>query len=133
MNLTELRTTIAGALETVDPDWTVHPAPVDAAQPPAFMLSWAEPWLTPASWCQSYAAVDVIAIAARLEPDAQYETLEAMVAGAYGALAVVDLTPVGTSTPAPMELAQVTYLTARMHVRNPVAVPTTAVATGRFG
>lgn len=136
MNLTQLREAVAAALDGVSDEWTVHPTLVDAAQPPAFMVTWVEPWLAPASFCESYAELDVIAVAGRLAPDEQYETLEAMVAGVYNALATVDLAPRGTSAPYPMELAQVTYLAARVHVRQPVELVTTVqpvTATGRFG
>lgn len=123
MNLTTLRTAVATALDTVDPDTVVHSAPVDAVQPPCYVLQWADPWLTPASWCQSFAALEVIAVAARLEPDAQYETLETLITGAYAALNTARLTPTTTSTPLPLEIGSVTYLTARLAVREPVDIP----------
>lgn len=138
MTLTGLRSAVAVALDTVeevnDQAVTTHAGPVDAAQPPAYVLEWAEPWLRPASYCQSYAQLDVLVIAPRLEPEDQYATLEGMVAAAYVALAAVDLAPAGASAPYPLEVASVSYIGARLHVRQPVELNAPVpVAQRRFG
>lgn len=125
MTLTELRAAAAAALDGLDEDWAVHAAPVDALTPPAFVLEWSDPWLLPAGYCQSTAALDVVVVAARLEPDAQYDTLDAMVGAAYAALAAARLTPAQTSAPLPLDVAQVNYLSARLLIRQPVDVPGT--------
>ena len=49
MNLTGFRESVAQVLaampEVTAGEWTVHPLPVDALEPPAFMLSWGpDPW-----------------------------------------------------------------------------------------
>jgi hypothetical protein len=124
VTLGELRLAVADALDGLDPDWMVHPAPVDALTPPAFMLVWGDPtgiWLTPASFCSSYAQLEVVAVAARLEPDANYETLEAMVTLANGVLNRFAVAQ--TSAPGPFEIGQITYLAARILITQPVDIP----------
>lgn len=126
MNLGELRTLAADTLDGLNPDWTVHPGPVDAVQPPAFMLVWAdraEPWLTPATWCQSYAQLDVIVVAGRLEPESNFATLEAMVAEGWVALTAAGVTVAATTAPAGFEVGQITYLASRILVRQTVDIP----------
>lgn len=89
------------------------------------MLVWAEPWLTPATACTSYARLDVICVAARLEPEANYPTLEALAAAANTALETAGFRAAQTSAPGPFEIAQVTYLAARVQVRQPVSLTAT--------
>lgn len=125
--LTVLRQSVAAALavipEVVAGDWTVIDTPVDAVEPPAYLIQWGpDPWLTVSSFCTDTAQLEVVAVAARLEPEANYPILEAMVEGAYTALVVARLRPYQTFAPAPFEVAQVTYLAARLQIRRPVTI-----------
>lgn len=125
MNLGGLRTAVAAALATI-PDveaggWTVLDVPVDAIEPPAYVLQWGpDPWRYVDTVCTDTAQLEVIAVAARLTPEANYPTLEAMVDQATAALVTARLRPYQTLAPGPLEVAQITYLTARIQIRHPV-------------
>lgn len=126
MNSGELRTAVADVLagipEVAGGDWTVHPVPVDAIEPPAFVLQWnPAPWRTRATVCTDTAQLEVLAVAARLTPEGEnYPTLERMVDAANVELATARLRPYQTLPPAALEIAGVAYLAARIHIRRPV-------------
>lgn len=122
MNLGALRTDIGDALGGLDADWIVHDAPVDALSPPAFVLVWSDPWLLPLTSCYARAALDVLVVSARMEPEANYSTLESMVAAATVALTDAGYPPLQTGAPGPLDVAQITYLAARMLIRHPVTL-----------
>ena len=117
MNATAFRDAVATALTDLDPDWSVHPAPVDAVAPPAYLLAWADPWLLPSTYCVDDAFLNVVCVAARMEPEANYPTVEEMIRRARVALAGAGFAYVQTSPPGPFDIAQVTYLAARLRVR----------------
>jgi hypothetical protein len=123
--LTDLREQVAAALavipEVAAGDWTVLPSPVDAVEPPAYVVQWGpDPWRTVDTMCTDTAQLEVIAVAARLEPEANYPILEAMVDAATAALMTARLRPKQTLAPGPFEVAQITYLAARLQLRQPV-------------
>lgn len=126
MNLGELRTAVADVLAGISEvdagDWTVHPVPVDAIDPPAFVLQWnPAPWRSIASVCTDTAQLEVLAVAARLTPEGEnYPTLERMVDAANTELATARLRPFQTLPPAPLEIAGIAYLAARIQIRRPV-------------
>jgi hypothetical protein len=125
VNLGELRAAVTAALSGIPDvtagDWTVFDAPVDAVEPPCYMVRWGpDPWRTVESVCTDLAQLEVIAVAARLTPEANYPTLEALVDGAVTALAQARLRPYQTLSPGPFEIAQITYLAARIQLRRPV-------------
>lgn len=127
MTLAELRAAVADALATIPEcaagDWLVHDTPYDAFAPPAFVLVWGPaPWLEPASFCTDTAQLQVVAVSARLTPDATYPIVESMVAAACPALMAARLRPFWVLPPGPFELASVTYLAARIQIRQPVAM-----------
>jgi hypothetical protein len=119
------RTRVAAALETLDPSWTVHPVPVDAIEPPAYMLSWyADPyWLTPGTHCTTISRLSILVVAHRLDIEGTYLMLETMVEAAYNALNGDGFPIVGTLAPEPVEFAQITYLSARMILSYPLQFP----------
>jgi hypothetical protein len=117
---TELRQAVATALSGLDPDWTVWPSPVDSLQPPGFILVWGDPWLVPVAMCNDTAQLEVVAVAARMEPEANYETLEALVSAANVALEAAGYRPAQVNRPGPFDVAKVTYLAARIIIRRPV-------------
>jgi hypothetical protein len=127
MNLGDLRAAVADALAgiadvSVD-DWTVHPEPVDAIEPPAFMLLWGpDPWRYTDTTCTDTAQLEVVCVAHRLEPEANYVVLEEMVDSAIAALTQARLRPYQTLAPGPFEIAQITYLAARLQIRRPVTI-----------
>lgn len=127
MNLAGFRTAVAAALAPVPDvasgDWQILDAPVDAVQPPCFMLVWGpDPWRFIDTNCTDTAQLEVICIAARLTPEANYPVVEAMVDAATAALAQARLRPYQTLAPAGFEIAQVTYLAARLQIRRPVTI-----------
>lgn len=80
LTLTDLRELAATVLAPEGPDDPpILSAPVDAIDPPALVVGWAEPWLTFNSQCFWYARLAVGCYAGRLEPDSGVETLEGLV------------------------------------------------------
>jgi hypothetical protein len=125
MNQTALREAVAAALgdipEVVAGDWTVLAVPVDALEPPAFMLRWGpDPWREPQAFCTDLARLEVICVADRLTPEANYPILEQMTDAAHVALSAVQLRPNRLAPPGPFEIAQVTYLAARWQIVRPI-------------
>jgi hypothetical protein len=90
--------------------------------PPAFVLVWPEPWLTPATSCSYRAQLQVIVIAARMEPPPGYEQLEALITAAVPALARAGVPLVQVGAVLPLEFANVTYQSARITVSSPVTL-----------
>lgn len=124
MNGSAFRTAVADALRTIDlGDDTpqVLDVPVDAVEPPAYLLRWGpDPWLTVDTHCMFRAQLEVLCIAGRLTPEANYPILETIVDSAAAALDVARLRPYQVLSPAPLEVAQITYLAARMQIRRPI-------------
>jgi hypothetical protein len=81
MNLTEARDKLAAVLAPIeDTDPHVLISLVDALEPPALMLGWGEPWLTPDTICWITGRIIVTCVAARLSPGPGIATLEDLVA-----------------------------------------------------
>ena len=110
-------------LAPADEDWPVHDAPVDAVSPPCFVLVWPEPWLVPRTVCAYVATLEVVCVAARIDPAPGYVELEAMVEAALPALQRAGL-PVAPAAAVggagPLEVGGLTYLSARIRVTQPV-------------
>ena len=82
LRLSEVRARAAAALEpATDDDPPVLVNLVDAVQPPALMLVWADPWLEPHSFGTGlwFANLEVLCIASRVEPGPGVDTLEQLV------------------------------------------------------
>ena len=127
MNLTALREAVAAALEPIPEvaagDWAILPTAYDAVQPPCYLLDWGpDPWRQTATTCADTAQLEVVVVAARLTPEANVPTLEAMVDAACNALAVARMRSPITLGPEAIELGNITYLGARVQVRQPVEV-----------
>ncbi len=116
MGASRISARVSDALVGLDPDWSVLSAPVDACTPPAFVLVWADPWLTRSTGCTYGARLDVVAVAARLNPEPGIETLETMIERATGALDLARAPIVDVSVPGPFDIGKVPYLSARLHV-----------------
>jgi hypothetical protein len=120
VNLDELHAAVTAALVDVDPDMAVL-TPVDALEPPAFIVqAGRDPWLSIRTVGADVAEVEVVAVQARLTPEANYPALLAMVDQAADALAAAALRPYEALRPAPFEIGGVTYLAARLEIRQPV-------------
>jgi hypothetical protein len=120
--LTDLRGYVAAVLAGVSEDIAVHDGPVDSVTPPAYMLVWSDPWLTPVTVCAFTARLDVVCIAARIDPAPGYEQLEQMVAGAAVAFDTAGIPVVTVARPVPHDQGGVTYQAARLTVTYPITL-----------
>lgn len=129
LGLTEVRTYLAAALAPrSDDDPAVLADLVDAIDPPALMLEWGDPWLTPRTVGQGFwdAHLNVLALAGRLEPGPGIAMLEGLV-GYVMARLLTDARswPVESSTaPRRFDMGGLTYLGARLNLRVPVSIET---------
>jgi hypothetical protein len=124
---TSFREAVADALATItevaDGAWRVVSAPVDAAQPPVFILDWGpDPWRSIQTACVDAVQLEIIVVSARLTPEGNMPVLEAMMDGAVAALFDAALRPYQALSPAPFELGNILYLAARLHIRRPIAI-----------
>jgi hypothetical protein len=123
VNLLDARAKLAAALAPLDDDDpTVLVDLVDAISPPALMLGWGEPWLTPDTACLRTGRLVITAVAGRLVPGAGVETLEQLVDYTLRRLAT-DTSPwpldqVGG--PRVFTIGNVNYLAARVTLRVPI-------------
>lgn len=123
--LADLRALVATALEGLAPagdDWPVHDGPVDAISPPCFVLVWPEPWLIPATFCVETANLDVIVVAARIDPAPGYVELESLLEAAVPALRAAGVSYTSAGAAGPLEVSGLTYLSSRLHVAHPVTL-----------
>lgn len=97
---------------------------VDAVHPPALMLLWDDPWLTPKTACLYDARLEVLCIAGRVEPGPGVEQLEALVSYAIERLQADAYSwPAATLTaPRVFRIGGVPYLGARVIYRVPVTL-----------
>lgn len=114
------RNRVAAALDA--DAYEVHAGPVDSLTPPAYLLEWADPWTTPGTYCTEMARLEIVCIAARIEPASGVETLERMVESAIGAVAGAGIAHGETSPPREFEVAGVPCLAARIQVEMHVPI-----------
>jgi hypothetical protein len=126
--LTDVRARAAAALApATDDDPNVYADLPDAVHPPALFLDWVDPWLEPQTvagngWWN--ARLDVVCIAARVQPGPGVTTLEELVTFAIARLKD-DAYPWPAATlqaPRVFTIAGVPYLGARVSYRLPVTV-----------
>ena len=123
--LGDLRARVAGILtDAASEDVTVHAGPVDSVTPPCYMLVWSGPWLTRLSMCAHTARLQVIAVAARVDPEPGYEQLEALTVAAIGALEAAKVPVESVDAPTPMDFGGLTYQTARTTITQPIILET---------
>lgn len=120
--LGDLRAQVAGALAPLSEDWQVHAGPVDAIEPPAFIVVWADPMLTPATACNYAARLQIICAAARMDPLPGYEQIEAMLEAALPALAAAGLPIVQAGGSFPYEHGGLQYQAVRITLAHPVTL-----------
>ena len=123
--LTEVRARVATALAPPSPNEpTVLVDVVDAVEPPALMLVWADPWLTFDTSCMWLGALDVLCVASRVEPGAGIEKLEELVSYTVTHLQADDY-PWPTATfqaPRVFNIGGIPLLGARVGYRVPVTI-----------
>jgi hypothetical protein len=119
VNITEARAKLAAVLAPVadgDPDVLV--SLVDAIEPPALMLGWAEPWLEADTSCLMRGRLAITAVAARLSPGEGVAKLEELVAYVLDRLRA-DTAPwplIEVGAPRVFLIAKTNYLAARITV-----------------
>ncbi|HKE67388.1 MAG TPA: hypothetical protein VKB59_22505 [Micromonosporaceae bacterium] len=126
MTPAELRAHVASALTGLAPDadddWPVHDAPVDSVTPPCFVLVWPDQWLTQQSVCTYRAQLQIICVAARIEPAPGYEQLEQLVDAALPALTRARVPLVAVGAALPFEIGGLQYQAARITVAGTVTL-----------
>lgn len=118
--LVDYRAKLAAVLApVVDDDPTVLVDLVDALDPPALMIGWAEPWLTPDTGCWYTGRLVITAVAGRLVPGAGVETLEQLVTSTLARLeASGEPWPLdNVGGPRVFSVANINYLAARLTFR----------------
>lgn len=125
------RTALGDALAPAgDDDPDVLPDLVDALSPPVLMLEWNDPWLEPRTVAGRGgfydAQLNVLCVAARVEPGPGVATLEGLVAYVLARLELDARSwPVVSMTgPRVFTMAGVPYLGARIFLRVPVSIET---------
>lgn len=120
MNLLEVRDKAAAALVPIgDDDPNVLLSLVDSIEPPALMLGWGEPWLTPEANCYATGRLVVTAVAGRLMPGEGIAVLEELVDYTIRRLRTdsPDWTLENVSGPRVFPVAKTNYLAARISFR----------------
>lgn len=122
-SLLDARAKLAAALAPVaDGDPEVHVNLVDSLEPPALMLTWADPWLTPGNATYQTGRLSVVAVAGRLEPGAGIETLETLVQSTLRRLLADpgDWPLDAVGGPRVFTIGNINYLAARIVLRVPI-------------
>jgi hypothetical protein len=123
VNLLDARAKLAAALAPLDDgDPTVLVDLVDSLEPPALMIGWGEPWLTPDTACLRTGRLVTTCVASRLVPGAGVETLEGLVDYTLGRLHVDGgVWPLDVvSGPRVFTIGNINYLAARITLRVPI-------------
>lgn len=100
----------------VDDGVTVIDSLPDSIAPPAVLVAWATPWLTPDTFCGFVANVELLVVAARIEPGGQYEVIEGIISDLVGALKRAGTTIRDITSPFPLQLGGVDYLSASINI-----------------
>jgi hypothetical protein len=120
VNLADAREKLAAALAPVaDADPDVLVSLVETIEPPALMIGWGDPWLTPNTSCVSQGRLVVTAVAGRLSPGEGVATLEELIAYVLDRLkADGGAWPLDSiSGPRVFVMARTNYLAVRITVR----------------
>lgn len=89
----------------------------DSVAPPSVFISWADPWVTPATFCDFTVNLQVIVVAQRIEPGGQYGILEGLVSIIMPALKhQSDFMVKDASSPYPITLGGVQYLACSVNL-----------------
>lgn len=117
MKLTLIReeyATMAGAV--LANDVTVVDNLPDSITPPAVLVAWGDPWLTPTSFCAFTASVEILVVAQRIEPGGQYGVIEQMVSDLASHLRASGKSVRDVAAPYPLQLGGVDYLAASINI-----------------
>jgi len=103
-------------------EWTVAEGIVDAFVPPGFLVTWGDGWVQPKTHCAVTAALDVVCIAARFEPESGTVTLEQLVELAFARFRAGGLVPRSVSAPGRFDIGGVPYLAAHIALDSPATL-----------
>jgi hypothetical protein len=120
VNLLEAREKLAATLAPIDDgDPAVLVSLVEAIEPPALMLGWADPWMTAENGCFAQGNMLITAVASRLQPGEGVAILEQLVDYTLGRLDA-SATPWQWSdvgAPRVFVIAQTNYLACQINVK----------------
>lgn len=117
MKLETVRTDLYSILrEALDDDVAVIDSIPDSIAPPAVYLTWADPWVTPATFCEYTVNINVIVVAQRIEPGGQYGILEGLVSTVVPALKSTEFLVKDATSPYPIQLGGVNYLACSVNL-----------------
>jgi hypothetical protein len=117
LGLTTYREDTAALLRAeLPPDIGVFDIIPDSIAPPAVYIAWSNPWLVPTSFCQYSATLQLICVAARIEPGGQFTVLETLVNEVLDTLHANRVAIRDATAPYPIVLAGVNYLAATINI-----------------
>lgn len=90
----------------------------DSIAPPAVYIAWSNPWLVATTFCQYVSTLQLICVAARIEPGGQYAVLEELVGETVTILETAHIAVRDATSPYPIVLGGVNYLAASVNVIN---------------
>lgn len=89
----------------------------DSVAPPSVFVAWADPWVTPSTFCDFLVNLQVIVVAQRIEPGGQYGVLEELVSIIVPALKFGhEFMVKDASSPYPITLGGVNYLACSVNL-----------------
>jgi hypothetical protein len=100
----------------LDDDIGVFDIIPDSIVPPAVYIAWGNPWLLPTTFCQYASAIQLICVAARIEPGGQFAVLEDLVGNVITVLHSNKVAVRDATSPFPIVLAGVNYLAATINI-----------------
>jgi hypothetical protein len=116
LGLTKRREEMYTLLRTeMPPDVGVFDIIPDSIAPPAVYVAWSNPWLLQTTFCQYVASLQLICVAARIEPGGQFEVLENLIAEVITILQANHVAIRDATAPYPIVLGGVNYLAATVN------------------
>ena len=88
----------------------------DSIAPPAVYIAWGNPWLLPTTYCQYSSSIQLICVAARIEPGGQFAVLEDMVGDIVTVLHSNHVAIRDATSPYPITLGGINYLAATINI-----------------
>ena len=117
LGLTAYRENLTAILASeLPPDVGVFDIIPDSIAPPAVYISWSNPWLVATTFCQYVSTIQLICVAARIEPGGQYATLESLVGDVLTVTHTQRIAVRDVTSPYPIALAGVNYLACSINL-----------------
>lgn len=118
MRLETVRTDLYAILRaSLEDEVAVIDSIPDSVAPPSVFITWADPWITPASFCMFTVNLNVILVAQRIEPGGQYGILEGLISSLAPVLkASQEFLLKDATSPYPITLAGVNYLACSLNL-----------------